>query len=378
MENNSLRLYAVCPPGLELALSAELLGLGIITKPETGSGGVDFSGSLEDIYRANLHLRTASRVLLRMGSFQVSKFVELVRKTGNLSWETYLHKDRPLAYRITTHHSRLYHSKAVEERVHQGIANRLGYQPSVAKYNEESNQTQLVVIRILDDECTISMDTSGAPLHHRGYRQALAKAPLRETLAAGMLISSGWDRESPLIDPFCGSGVIPIEAALLAANIPPGHQRSFSFMEWPGYDPSNWRRLLKEADRKKIVPPAVILGSDRDEGAISMARENIERAGVSELVQFTQRAVSAIEPPAQRGWIVTNPPYGVRVSQNQDLRNLYAQFGKVLKSRCPGWQVAFLCTDDRLATLTGLTFIKGLSLVNGGIPVKLNLGHVPE
>ncbi len=381
METELLSLYAVCPPGLEELLGGELAALGYqpAQQPpegyplpiDPGTGGVEFRGSAADLYRSNLHLRCASRILLRMGRFHASKFVELVRKTGNLPWEKYLQKDRPITLRVTCRRSRLYHSGAVAERVAEGIAERLGSPPAVDKSDEESRQAQLIIVRLADDECVISLDTSGAPLHQRGYRQALAKAPLRETLAAGILLASGWDSRSPLIDPFCGSGAIPIEAALMAMRIPPGRNRRFAFMDWPGYDPSDWTRLLAEADSMKQEPSGVILASDRDAGAVQMARENAERTGVSEWIRFSQRAVSAIIPPKEPGWIVTNPPYGVRLSHNQDLRNLYAQFGNTLHDLCSGWQVAFLCSDDRLATQTRLRFSKGLSLVNGGIPVKL-------
>lgn len=387
MDAEPRSLYAVCPPGLEGLLGGELASLGLYSarhpldenqpRFDVGLGGVEFRGGMVDIYRANLHLRCASRVLLRIGSFHASKFVELARKTGNLAWEDFLLKDRPIALRVTCRRSRLYHSGAVAERVAAGIAERLGSAPVVEMDPENSQNVQLIVIRLLDDECTISLDTSGAPLHQRGYRQALAKAPLRENLAAGILLASGWDSRSPLLDPFCGSGVIPIEAALMAMRIPPGRNRRFAFMDWPGFDPSDWTRLLAEADSQIQKPSTSILASDRDAGAVRMAQENAERSGAAEWIQFSQRAVSAVEPPDKKGWIVTNPPYGVRISHNQDLRNLYAQFGNVLRARCQGWQVAFLCSDDRLATQTRLNFHEGLSLINGGIPVKLYRATVP-
>lgn len=387
MNAEPLSLYAVCPPGLEALLAGELADLGIFSfqspsennQPQiiAGSGGVEFPGSEIDLYRANLHLRCASRILLRLGRFHASKFVELARKTGNLTWENYLQKDRPITLRVTCRRSRLYHSGAVAERVVAGIAERLGSTPLVAEADEDRENAQLIIARLVEDECAISLDTSGAPLHQRGYRQALAKAPLRETLAAGILLASGWDLHSPLIDPFCGSGVIPIEAALLAMRIPPGRNRHFAFVDWPGFDPTGWSHLLAEADSLTREPAGVILASDRDAGAVRMSCENAERAGVAKWIRFSQQAVSAIAPPQQPGWIVTNPPYGVRISHGRDLRNLYAQLGNTLRTLCPGWQVAFLCSDDRLATQTRLSFHEGLSLVNGGIPVKLYRATVP-
>ncbi len=388
MDDKLLSLYAVCPPGLESTLADELSKLGIGQIPagsaqksphtiEPGAGGVEFAGALLDVYRANLHLRCASRILLRLGSFHASKFVELARKSGNLAWDKFIVKDRPIALRVTSHRSRLYHTGAVAERVASGLSERLGAAVKVEKYSADSQNAQLIIVRLVNDECSISLDTSGAPLHQRGYRQALAKAPLRETLAAGILFASGWEQHSPLVDPFCGSGAIPIEATLMAMRIPPGLNRRFAFMEWPGFDLAVWEALRTDAERRVQPPAAPILASDRDAGAVNMALENAARAGVADWVEITQRAVSAVEPPAQPGWVATNPPYGLRVSPSQDLRNLYAQFGNVLRARFPGWQVAFLCNDDLLATQTRLIFQEGLSLVNGGVPVKLNRAVVP-
>ncbi len=388
MGDNLHSLYAVCPPGMESILADELSALGIgQIQPgsaqgyqytvETGSGGVKFEGALLDVYRANLHLRCASRVLLRLGSFHASKFVELTRKSGNLGWEEYIDIQRPIALRVTSHRSRLYHTGAVAERVAAGLSERLGAGAIIEKYSEDSLNAQLIIVRLVNDECSISLDTSGAPLHQRGYRQALAKAPLRETLAAGILLASGWDQRSPLVDPFCGSGAIPIEATLMAMRIPPGRKRRFAFMEWPGFDLAAWEYAVADADGDIQSPAAPILASDRDAGAVNMALENAARAGVAEWVQITQRAVSAVEPPSQPGWVVTNPPYGLRISAGQDLRNLYAQFGNLLRARFAGWQVSFLCNDDSLATQTRLIFRPGLSLVNGGVPVKLIRAAVP-
>ena len=222
------------------------------------------------------------------------------------------------------------------------------------------------------------MDSSGALLHRRGYRLATAKAPLRETLAAGMLMASGWDLRSALIDPFCGSGTIAIEAALMRAGLPPGTRRRFAFMDWPGYDSKRWEALLAEAQPKAIGELPAIQASDRDAGAIQIAQSNAERAGVADCIEFTQQAVSAIQPPQGPGWVVTNPPYGLRVSQGKDLRNLYAQLGNVLRRSCPGWQAAILCSDKRLLAQTGLKLDTSFETVNGGVKVWLGRGKVEE
>jgi putative N6-adenine-specific DNA methylase len=337
------------------------------------AGGIAFSGDLRALYLANLHLRTASRLLVRLGEFYAAAFSELRKKAGRLAWENFLAPGQPVALRVTCHKSKLYHSDAVAERVAGAIADRLGKPVKLHKGNDEAeeNPAQLVSVRLVHDQCVISLDSSGALLHRRGYRLAATKAPLRETLAAGMVMASGWDGVSPLLDPFCGSGTIAIEAALMARGIAPGRNRRFAFMDWPGFDGALWQSLVTEADGRSAAPRPLILASDRDAGAIASARANADRAGVGQSIEFTHRAVSAIEPPAGPGYVVTNPPYGVRVSDHHDLRNLYAQFGKVLKAKCPGWQVAMLCGDKQLQKNTGLDWDEGLALVNGGLRVKL-------
>jgi putative N6-adenine-specific DNA methylase len=251
----------------------------------------------------------------------------------------------------------------------------------------------LVVVRLAEDQCTVSVDSSGRLLHKRGYRQAVAKAPLRETLAATLLMASGWDKVSPLLDPFCGSGTIPIEAALMARGIPPGIRRRFAFMDWPGYAESLWQDIAGGWLKAESSPPP-ILASDRDAGAIKMAQANAERAGVADLIEFKCQAVSYLMPPAEpggvvpvfargevapvfaRGWVVTNPPYGMRVNEGKDLRNLYAQFGNVLREKCPGWNLSVLCNDRVLLGQMHVPMDTSLLLVNGGIRVRLGRGIV--
>ncbi len=371
------QFFAVSTPGLEPFVAQELHQLGLMGGDESGSpyepGGIEFQGSLHDVYRANLYLRAASRVLVRLGRFYVAEFAELRRKAGRLHWENYLAPEQPIALRVTCQKSRLYHETAVAERVAGAIGDRLGNPPPVRKYQEDSGNDlpQLIVVRLFDNLCTISMDSSGALLHRRGYRLATAKAPLRETLAAAMVMASGWDKTSPLLDPFCGSGTIPIEAALLAGRIPPGFHRRFAFMDWPHFDSKVWEKLLADTAQAIVSDIPKIIGSDRDEGAIRAAQTNAERAGLAGHIEFSRRAISAIDPPSGPGWVITNPPYGVRVSQSNDLRNLYAQFGKVMRAKCPGWRVTLICDRVQMIRNTGLDFDKGIPTMNGGLKVRL-------
>jgi putative N6-adenine-specific DNA methylase len=372
--------FAVTAPGLEPFTRQETVELDLLPAPDISTdstadikpGGVAFKGELEALYRANLHLRTANRVLARLGNFFYAKtYKDLQEKASRLPWERFIHPGQPVALRITYHQSQLNHARPINDAVNNAVANRLG-EPSQAS---ESGSAQLVIVRVANDQVTISVDSSGTLLHKRGYRQAIAKAPLRETLAAAIIMASGWDRKSPLLDPFCGSGTIPIEAALMALGIPPGINRRFAFMDWPNFDEGLWEQV-KGAVKYPESEVQSITGADRDAGAVRMAKSNAKRAGVADYVRFEQHAVSDIHPAKEKGWVVTNPPYGERVSTGKDLRNLYAQFGNVLRQHCSGWQVAVLSSDPMLLGQMKLKLDASLSMLNGGIRVNLARGIV--
>ncbi len=368
--------FAVCAPGLESLTAQEMRLLDLPAQPEPG--GVSFKGGLAELYRANLHLRTAARVLARVGTFfHAANFAELRQRTAALPWERFLQPGQTPVLRVTCHKSRLYHSDAVGRVVAAALAERLGNPtPPVKPQQEGDPPAQTVIVRLAEDRCTISVDSSGAMLHRRGYRQAVARAPLRETFAAALLLASGWDRRSPLIDPFCGSGTIAIEAACLARNLAPGLHRRFAFMEWSSFDASLWQGLC-DAARDAALPQAPdILACDRDAGAIDMARANAERAGVLAQVTFKHQAVSALEPPPGTGWVVTNPPYGVRLDAGGDLRDLYARFGDVLRRQCPAWHLAVLSSDPILTGQLRLRLQPALSFKTGGLRVHLECGEI--
>jgi putative N6-adenine-specific DNA methylase len=368
--------FVVTTPGLEQLTVQEMRVLNL--SPLVEPGGVTFKADLPAVYSANLHLRTASRILARVGQFfYATTFAELRDKASRLPWERFIRPGQPVAIRVTSHKSKLIHTDAVAERLAGAIYDRLGKESPLRKPggDEAPDATQLIVARVERDQVTVSMDTSGELLHRRGYRQAVAKAPLRETLAAAMLLASGWDGQAPLMDPFCGSGTIPIEAALIALGIPPGLNRRFAFMDWPGFDEKSWRALLAQVPASTAVQ-LPIFASDRDAGAMKMARENAARAGVEDCIHFACQAVSAITPPLALGWVVTNPPYGLRVSEGKDLRNLYAQFGNVLRAQASGWQVAVLSSDLMLLGHIGLKLDMSFSTINGGLGVHLGRGRV--
>jgi putative N6-adenine-specific DNA methylase len=385
------QIFAPTAPGLESIAAGELKSLGVRGRQEVG--GVGFGGDLDRIYQANLWLRTASRVTVRLGQFHAGTFYELIRRAKKLPWPDFLPDRGSVEVRVTCRKSKLYHSDAVAERILSVIASaaspnlemRTG---SAVDEDGESTEldetsveparesTQLFIVRIVNDQCEISADSSGELLHRRGYRKEAAKAPLRETLAAAMVLASGWDgrRGEPLLDPMCGSGTIPIEAALIARGIAPGLEREFQFMRWPSFDRRLWNEVLDKARAFVTNPSLDIRGADRDAGAISAATHNAERAGATRDVRFSVESLSGsiakIEDlAAGSGWILTNPPYGVRVGEKEDLRDLYATLGKALKTK-RGWRLGALTSDVVLAGQMRLPLRPRFATSNGGIPVS--------
>ncbi|HEV2181081.1 MAG TPA: hypothetical protein VGR59_12220 [Gemmatimonadaceae bacterium] len=373
----SLELFAICAPGLEPLVAGELASLSL-TPTATERGGVSFRGGIEAVWRANLWLRTASRVVVRLGAFRARALGELERRARTIPWDPYVPPGSTVRIRVTAHKSRLYHTGAIAERVAGAIARRIaGVTFAAAAAHDDAPDVAdaapaLVIVRIAHDACLISADSSGDLLHRRGYRLRTAKAPMRETLAAAMLLAGGWDTAAPLVDPFCGSGTIPIEAALMARRLPPGAQRRFAFETWPGCSAPRWRRVVDAAlDAASPAAPAAIHGSDRDAGAIAAARDNAARAGVAGDIAFAQQPLTSLALPNDAGWLVTNPPYGVRVSDRENVRDLYAQLGRLLRTTARDWRAVVMLADRSLGSETGVAFHRLLHTANGGIPVDV-------
>jgi putative N6-adenine-specific DNA methylase len=392
-------LFASTAPGLESIAAGELKTLGVRGRQEIG--GVAFGGDLNRLYEANLWLRTASRVVARLGRFHASTFYELERRAKKLPWEEFLPASGPVQLRVTCRKSRLYHSDAVAERVLSAISESasrsiqasddgLNDERGDADHAEEAehadggdasgtepgvkDQAQLFIVRILHDQVEISADSSGELLHRRGYRKEIAKAPLRETLAAAMVLASGWRSGEPLLDPMCGSGTIPIEAAMIACGIAPGLRRKFQFMDWPTFEANRWNDILENARASATHSVEGIRGSDRDAGAIQAAARNAERAGLADTIQFGVEAISGsisgLEDTANGvGWILTNPPYGIRIGEGEDLRDLYARLGEAMRAK-RGWRVGILTSDVALVRQIRLPLLPRFNSRNGGIPVS--------
>ena len=362
---------------------AEARALGLPVRAE--EGGIGWRGDVRSVLVANIGLRIASRVLVRMASFEARSFVELERWGRRVPWSLVVKPGGRVRFRVTCRKSRLYHSDAVAQRlalaVQRAVPGAVAEEGSAAEEDAPaSDDAALFVVRFNHDRCTVSADASGELLHRRGYRQATAKAPLRETLAAAVVMASEWDGVGPLVDPMCGSGTIPIEAALLARRVPPGARRRFAIEGWPGVPAELGNTVRAELSGSALAAsPSAIVGSDRDAGAIESARGNAERAGVAADVDFGVHALSAMPlPAAARGWIVSNPPYGVRVGDGSRVRDLWAQLGNVLRRRAPGWRVTLLSPDPALERQLGFKVHVVTRTTNGGIPVRIVSGEVPS
>jgi putative N6-adenine-specific DNA methylase len=378
--------YAIVAPGLEQLAAAELRAIGIIPG-EIGAGGIAFVAGDAEIFSANLRLRTVSRVIVRVAEFRAIAFHELERLSRGVNWALLVAPGSAVRLRVTCKKSKLYHSDGVAQRVGDAIKRSVkGVTITGAKRESDDDSegetpepdAQLFLVRFERDVCTISIDSSGELLHRRGYRLATAKAPLRETLAAALLLAVGYDGSQPLMDPMCGAGTIAIEAALIARRIAPGLERTFSCERWPGAPVKKFAEL-RTAARAEVLPRTAssIIASDRDAGGAAAALSNAERAGVADDIEIRRGALSGITPPPGRGLLLTNPPYGARASSGSEVRNLYAQLGNVARAKCAGWTLAFLSADRAMESQVKLTLREALKFKNGGIPVRLMQGEIP-
>ena len=369
------KIFLVVPPGLEDLAKSEIVdemqNKKLISK--TLQEDLTYEVDLQNLWNANIHLRIPNRILVRLGDFRATNFPELVKKTSRLNWEDYISPNTSISLRTTCKKSKLYHSDAVSQRIQSAIQDRIHQKVNLQKINledESENNVQIIVVRIIDDNVEISIDSSGTPLYKRGYRLAVTKAPLRENLAAALILASKWSPEHSLIDPFCGSGTIPIEAAMMKKNIPPGSNRNFIMEQWPIFKKKMKILSRYQPVEYKLEGDLNIFGSDRDSGAIKISKDNCQRANVTDLIHWSINAISDMPRISEPGWIITNPPYGERISANQDLRNLYAQFGNILRKEYAGWKVLFLCSDPNLIYQTQLDIKPILHFSNGGINVK--------
>lgn len=361
--DKNFEIFLATVPGLETALLAEVRGKGFkLARPVPG--GVTIRGGWPEVWRANLWIRGASRVLARIDSFRVTELAQLDLRARHVPWSQVLRPDVPVRVEASCVVSRIYHSGAAAERIGNAIRRTIG-----AGILEEA--AVAVMVRIDHDVCTISLDTSGELLHRRGYKEAVNRAPMRETMASLFLQQCGFDGTEPVLDPMCGSGTFVIEAAEIGCRLNPGRNRRFAFEQLATFDAEAWERMREVKSRRE--PAARFHGSDRDAGAVAMSLANAERAGVTGCTDFRVASISEIVPPdGQPGLVVANPPYGTRVGDKAKLEPLYRAFGQVLRSRFGGWRVGLVAADPKLAYATGLPFLPTEAPVpHGGLRVTL-------
>lgn len=353
---------------LEGVLFEELKELGA-KEIEKLNRAVKYKGDQSLLYKSNLHLRTALKILKPIDNFEVHNESQLYKKIKRIPWDTYFDVDQTFAIDATTSGDRFRHSKFAALKSKDAIVDQFrekyGKRPSV-----NTNDPDLRInIHISNTSCTVSLDSSGLSLDRRGYRIEKTDAPINEVLAAGMILLSGWDKKSDFFDPMCGSGTIPIEAALMASNTPPGYQRNFAFMKWKAFDKKNWEDLKNDAQSNISKPVAKIYGSDKDLKAFSVALSNAKRAGVSKFVSFKREDFFQTKAPSDSGLIMINPPYGERMGQEKIIQ-FYQDTGSHLKHHYEGWQAWIISANQEALKNIGLKTSKRFRLYNGPLDCK--------
>jgi putative N6-adenine-specific DNA methylase len=374
--------FATTAPGLESLLVAELTELGF-ELGATEPGGVAFRATSEGLATALLQLRTANRVTVRLASFRARTFGELERHAAATDWSGVLPVGAAVHFRVTSKKSRLYHEDAIAERLERAVlvvapgtatVRGAGEAEALERDVTALPEVQRFVVRLVRDGVTISADATGGLLHRRGYRLEVAKAPLRETLAAAMLLGAGWRGEVPLLDPMAGSGTLPIEAALIARRMAPGRLRRFAAEQWPSVGMVPFGLARRRATEQELPrTPVAIAGRDRDPGAVLAAIANAERAGVILDVALSRGVIGDLPADAGRGLVLTNPPYGARIGERNALRDLYSSLGAAMRDRLPGWRLGMLAADRILQGQVGLPMAEVWRGANGGIPVRFVL-----
>ncbi len=372
--------FAVTLPGLETLCRQELISLGIDEKRgKITKGGITFQGRVHEVYAANLHVRTASRILMRIDHFQATSFSQLEKQIKDFPWELYLHAGQAFDLKVTSTRSRLIHTDAIAARFQQGIETRFNDQVGLALQADTRPPTQRIFVRVLADRFTVSIDSSGAPLYKRGLKTTRGKAPLRETFAAAALKLTDFSPGHTLVDPMCGTGSFALEAAMLANRIPPGWFRDFAFTGWPCFQPGRWKHLRKTA-AEKIQPLAqpLIYASDLDPDATGKLQQIVTKFDLNQTVQVSCRDFFELDPAdiaAAPGTITLNPPYGIRLKSATPVGEFYARTGRQLAARYKGWNLVLILPGQKL--LQHLPFkVDTLAFTHGGLNLVLATGKI--
>lgn len=358
-------LIAPCHFGLEAVLKKEIIELGYeILQVEDGR--VLFAGDEEAVCRANLYLRTAERVLIKIGSFSAVTFEELFQGTKDLPWEDYIPEDGKFwVAKAASVGSRLFSPSDIQSVMKKAIVERLKGVYHTGWFKEEGDSFPLRVF-LMKDVVTVGLDTTGESLHKRGYRKLTAKAPIAENLAAALIMLTPWNKTRILVDPFCGSGTFPIEAAMMAANMAPGLSRNFLSENWEHLIPEReWRSVLEEAeDLVDLSVETDIQGYDIDDAMVTISRENAKRAGVDKLIHFQRRPVSALSHPKKYGFLITNPPYGERMEEKENLPELYRTLGERYRN-LDSWSMYLISAYERTESDIGRKADRNRKIYNG-------------
>lgn len=362
-----IELIAPCHFGLEAVLKREIQDLGYEIS-QVDDGRVAFYGDSEAICRANIFLRTAERVLLKVGCFKAETFDELFENTKTIPWEEYIPKDGKFwVAKAASVKSKLFSPSDIQSIMKKAMVERMKVHYHI-KWFEEKGASYPVRVFLMKDMVTVGIDTSGVSLHKRGYRQLAGKAPITETLAAALIMLTPWSRDRVLVDPFCGSGTFPIEAAMMAAKIAPGMNRSFLAEEWGSVvSKSQWYQAVDEAN--DLIDDEIdvdIQGYDIDADVLKAARQNAEDAGVGHLIHFQQRDVRDLRHPKKYGFIITNPPYGERLEEKAVLPELYRDFGESFRN-LDSWSAYMITSYEDAERYFGRQADKNRKIYNGMI-----------
>ena len=362
---DTFEIIAPCHFGLEAVLKKEIYDLGYeIRKVEDGR--VTFEGDAEAVCRANIFLRTAERVLIKAGEFQAETFDELFEGIRAIPWERYIPRDGKFwVTKASSIKSKLFSPSDIQSIVKKAMVERLKECYHVDWFPETGASYPLRIF-LLKDRVTAALDTSGESLHKRGYRTMTSKAPITETLAAALILLTPWKKDRVLVDPFCGSGTFPIEAAMMAANIAPGMNRSFTAEDWTNFmERRLWYETVEEArEQMDLTVETDIQGYDIDGEVVKAARDNARRAGVDHLIHFQQRAVAAMSHPKKYGFLITNPPYGERLEEKEALPGLYGEIGQALR-RLESWSAYIITSYEDAERYIGRKADKNRKIYNG-------------
>ena len=367
----NFQFFATCPRGLEALIADELLAQRAL-KIVVTDGGVSFEGSLDTMYRVNLHSRIATRIMSRVGQGSYATEEDIYKATFKLHWPSWFKVNQTIRVKVTGVKCPLKSLDFVTLRIKDAVCDRFREEGALRPSVSVRDPDVRIHAYLTQDQYQLYLDTSGAPLYQRGFRDVSVIAPLRENLAAGIIMLSGWIPGTPFLDPMCGSGTFLIEAAMMAVNQPPGMKRRFGFQKLTSFDEGLWKKIETEAMNKmKPIEFLDIYGSDMDLRAVRVARHNLKVAGLEEVAKVMQSDFIKLEPPTAEGTLVTNPPYGQRIGEDEDLKEVYPVWAKHMKESFGGWNTYFLTADLEMPKDMRLKPTKKTPLYNGALECRL-------